>query len=268
MTLLSAALLGILQGLTEFLPVSSSAHLILARAFFGWERERYGLPFDVACHIGTLLALTVYFRRDAIAMLRAVPRMMRPARSAPARQLWLLVASTVPVAIVGLFSTVERLRTAEVAATALALGAVALLVAERMTAGTRQDESLTLFDALAVGSAQAAALIPGVSRSGATIAMGMFLGLRREAAARFGLLIGIPAVLAAGGREALPAMREMVDPEVAAIFAVGMVVSALVGYLTVKYFIRYLTRHSLDVFAYYRLALAAATGLWILSGSR
>lgn len=266
MTLLPAALLGVVQGLTEFLPVSSSAHLILARAFFEWDANRFGLPFFVACHLGTLIALLVYFRRDIALMVGAIPLMGRPSSAVSARLLWMLVIGTIPVALVGLLFNewIERvLQTPAVAAVALAVGAVVLLAVERAGPKSRTEDSLTMSDALAVGLAQAAALVPGVSRSGATIAVGILLGLRRDVAARFGFLLGIPAVMAAAGHEALPVLREMQAPGVAQLFVVGIVVSAVVGYVTVKYFIQYLAGHSLDIFAYYRLALAAATGLWL-----
>jgi undecaprenyl-diphosphatase len=266
-TLLPAALLGVVQGLTEFLPVSSSAHLILARAFFGFDSDRFGLPFFVACHLGTLLALLVYFRRDLAAMTVAIPQMTRPSASVPARLLWLLLVGTIPVAVVGLLFNdwiANVLQTPGVAAVALCLGAILLLAVERAGPRTRTEESLTITDALGVGFAQAAALIPGVSRSGATIAMGIFLGLRRDVAARFGFLLGIPAVTAAAAHESVPMWRQMGAPGAAELFAVGVLVSAVVGYFTVKYFIQYLAGHSLDVFAYYRLALAAAAGLWLL----
>lgn len=271
MTLLPAALLGVVQGLTEFLPISSSAHLILARAFFGWDTDRFGLPFDVACHIGTLIALLIYFRREIVQMLQAVPSVRRPGASVPARLVLLLVVGTLPVVAVGLAFNdwIENIVrdpavAPAVAAAALAVGAIVLLGVDRAGARERAEDSLTVMDALAIGAAQAAALVPGVSRSGATIAMGMFLGLRRDAAARFGFLLGIPAVIAASAHEALPVARDIQAPGMVQVFAVGMLVSGVVGYITVKYFIRYLAGHSLDVFAYYRLALAAATGLWLL----
>jgi undecaprenyl-diphosphatase len=270
-TLLPAALLGVVQGLTEFLPISSSAHLILARAFFGWDTDRFGLPFDVACHVGTLIALLIYFRREIVQMLQAVPSLRRPGASGPARLALLLVVGTLPIVAVGLAFNdwIEHIVrdpavAPAVAAAALAVGAIVLLGVDRAGARERAEDSLTVMDALAVGAAQAAALVPGVSRSGATIAMGIFLGLRRDAAARFGFLLGIPAVIAAAGHEALPVARDIQAPGMVQVFAVGMLVSGVVGYITVKYFIRYLAGHSLDVFAYYRLALAAATGFWLL----
>jgi undecaprenyl-diphosphatase len=269
-TVIPAALLGILQGITEFLPVSSSAHLILARAMFGWDPDRFGLPFDVACHAGTLLALVAYFRRDVVEMIRAVPRAaITPVGRAagPVRQIWLLAAGTLPVAVIGLLAAgaIERTsRTPGVAAAALAAGALALLLAERLGTQRRPEESLTVSEALALGLAQAAALVPGVSRSGAVMTLALFLGLRRDGAARFTFLLGMPAVLAAAAREGAVVAGQGMSPDAAWLFLVGIVCSGGVGYLTVKYFLRYVTNHSLDVFAGYRLALAAGVGWWAI----
>jgi undecaprenyl-diphosphatase len=262
-TLLFAALLGIVQGLTEFLPVSSSAHLILARAFFGWDAESFGLAFDVACHVGTLLAVLAYFRDDILEMLRAVPGLF--GGTPAARRIWLLVIGTVPAVAVGLLfdDLIEtRLRTPLVAAVTLTIGALGLLLVERLSPRTRDEHGVTPGEALALGVAQASALVPGISRSGATITVGMLLGLRREAAARFSFLLGVPAILGAAVKEGAHVARVGLAPGEATLFLVGMVTSAGVGYLTVKYFLRYLAAHRLDVFAYYRLALAAAVLVW------
>jgi undecaprenyl-diphosphatase len=264
---LFAALLGVVQGLSEFLPISSSAHLILARAFFGWDGEAFGLAFDVACHLGTLAAVVLYFRDDLIAMARAVPRLWDG--SPEARRLWLIAIGTVPALVVGLLfaELIEhRLRTPAVTGWTLAIGAAGLLWVERLSPRRRDEHGVRPLEALAIGAAQASALVPGVSRSGATITVGMLLGLRRDAAARFSFLLGVPAILAAAGKEGLALARTGLGPGEAGLFAVGMASSAVVGYLTIKYFLRYLTAHRLDVFAYYRLALAAAVLAWSLSG--
>lgn len=261
-----AALLGVVQGLSEFLPISSSAHLILARAFFGWDGEGFGLAFDVACHVGTLAAVVFYFRDDLIAMVRAVPRLFSGAPDA--RRIWLIVVGTVPAVLVGvLFADVieHRLRTPAVTAWTLALGALALLWVERLPPRRRDEHGVRPLEALAIGVAQASALVPGVSRSGATITVGMLLGLRRDAAARFSFLLGVPAILAAAGKEGLGLADTGLSAADAQLFAVGMASSAVVGYLTIKYFLRYLAAHRLDVFAYYRLALAAAVVAWSLA---
>ena len=264
-SLLLAGLLGLIQGLTEFLPVSSSGHLILARAALGWEGERFGLAFDVACHLGTLLAVVVYFRRELAAMVVALPRVLNRASSAPARQIWLLAAGTAPVVVaaVAFSSAVEStLRTPAVAVAMLALVALLFFVVERVGTKARTEDSITVKEAALLGCAQALALVPGVSRSGSTIAAGMFLGLRRADAARFCFLLGIPAILAAAGKEGMDLVRRGLEPGELQLFAMGVATSAVVGYFTVKYFIRFLGVHSLRAFAWYRLALAAAFVAW------
>ena len=266
---LQAALLGVVQGLAEFLPISSSAHLILARLFFGFDGDRFGLPFDVACHLGTLLAILVYFRHDLLRMLAAVPALFSAERDRnPAARLdWLVIVGTIPVVFVGvaLRNAEDALRSPVVAAATLAIGGVLLLVAERMARRTREAEALGAGEAFALGIAQSAALVPGVSRSGATITLALMLGLRRAAAARFSFLLGVPAISAAAAHEGLKLLKEPMSHETMAVFAVGIGVSALVGYVTIKYFLRYLAAHSLDVFAWYRLALAAVTVAWIVA---
>jgi undecaprenyl-diphosphatase len=275
-TTVQAAFLGIVQGLTEFLPVSSSAHLILARAFFGFDGDKFGLSFDVACHVGTLAAVVVYFRRELAQMVAALPWLFRPAppqtshvagdRAGHAREIWLLAVGTLPAVIAGLlFKHVieDRLRTPGVAALMLALGAVLLLVAERRGTQSRSDRALKVGEAALIGVAQAVALVPGVSRSGATIAVALLLGIRRADAARFVFLLAIPAILGAAASEAPKLLRAGLG-DAASLFAIGVVTSAIVGYLAVKYFIRFLAGHALDVFAWYRLALAAVAGVWLL----
>lgn len=266
MTALHAALLGVIQGLTEFLPISSSAHLILARAVFGWDIGRFGLAFDVACHLGTLIATVAYFFNDVVAMTIAMPRMFDRASGDHGHRLQMIVVGTVPVILIGLVLSepIDRIfRTPPVTMVTLALGGLALLVVERLTAASRGMESLTWREAVAIGVAQAAALVPGVSRSGATITVGLWLGLRRHEAARFGFLLGIPAILAAAGKTGMELDADGFSGQTAVLFAVGLVTSAVVGYLVITYFLRYLARHSLDVFAYYRLVLALAVLGWL-----
>jgi undecaprenyl-diphosphatase len=268
MGIVYAALLGVIQGLTEFLPVSSSAHLILARAFFGWNSDQFGLAFDVACHLGTLVAVVVYFASDISAMLRALPRLVtrrQPMADPMARLTVLLVVGTLPAVGVGLLfgNAIENgLRTPVVAAAMLAAVAVVFFVVERTGAKRRGVEDLGLVDALLVGCAQAAALVPGVSRSGSTIAAGMALGVRRDEAARFCFLLGIPAILGAAAKEGVHVLRHGLPPGEGPLFAVGVVTSGLVGYVAVRFFIRYLASHSLNGFAVYRLALAASVVVW------
>jgi undecaprenyl-diphosphatase len=264
--LLAAALLGVVQGLTEFLPVSSSAHLILARLFFGWDAAAFGVAFDVACHLGTVVAILIFFRADFAAMRRALPQAFsrRPGRDG--RRLQLLAIGTVPIVIVGLTLAhwlEATTRTPVIAATALMVGAGVFFVVERMGSQRTGEDGLSPSGAFAIGIAQCLALVPGVSRSGATIAMGMALGLARPAAARFTFLLSVPAILAAAAKEGLELRHAALGSRDLAMFGVGMLSSAVVGYLTVRFFIAYLSGHRLDVFAWYRVGLALVTFAWL-----
>ena len=269
-----AILLGTVQGLTEFLPVSSSAHLILARALLGLDAERLGMAFDVACHVGTLLAVVVFFRTDLTAMAMALPGLFRrplwPADQ-PGRQMRLIALGTLPVVAAGLLvagGLEDRLRTPLVAAASLLVVAVLFLVVERVGSRTRDERGLTAGEAVLIGAAQALALVPGVSRSGATITAGMFMGLRREAAARFSFLLGVPAILAAAVHEGWHLLQAGLTADQTGLFLVGMTVSGVVGYAAVKYFLKYVAGHTLAVFAWYRIALAAVTVAWLFNTGR
>lgn len=267
MAVIHAAVLGLVQGVTEFLPVSSSAHLILVRAFFGWDSEQLGLSFDIACHLGTLGAILIYFRHELLQILAATPRMFRLQATGHARYAQLIVVGTLPIVVAGALYTPaveEALRTARVTIVTLAAGAVAFLWADRVGALTRTDDSLTFGEVFLLGCGQAAALVPGVSRSGAVIVIGIFMGLGRASSARFAFLIGVPAILAAGAKGALELGPKGLAGDALGIFVAGMLVSAVVGYITVKYFIRYLSRHSLRAFAWYRLVLASLVAIWVL----
>jgi undecaprenyl-diphosphatase len=267
--LAAAALLGVLQGLTEFLPVSSSAHLVLARAFFGWNVDEgaFGLAFDVALHLGTLIAIVIYFRRDIAAMLAAAPEALSANRG-HAKTARLIAIGTIPAVIVGLLFAKwleEHMRTPPVIVATLAIGGIWLLAAERFGARTRDEDALTGGGALLLGAAQASALIPGMSRSGSTISMAMLLGLTRESAARFSYLLGVPIIAAAAAKAGLHIFKAGITAQDGQRFALGMITSAAVGFLTIKFFLKYLAGHSLSVFAYYRLALAAVTVAWLVT---
>jgi len=258
MSILIAALLGAIQGITEFLPVSSSAHLLLGRAALGWGEEPFGLVFDVATHLGTLVATIIYFRDDLLAMARALPRIFTDAPEA--RLMRLVAIGTIPVVIVGLLFSdwIEaHARVPMVTVVTLSVGALGLLLVERLGPRTRTVDDLTPGDAVVFGVAQAAALIPGLSRSGSTITVGMLRGVRRDAAARFTFLMGIPAVVAAFAKAGLEMRHVPLTSDLVTVLVVGVVTSGVVGYLSIRFLIQYLSRHKLDVFAYYRLALAA-----------
>lgn len=266
MDLISAALLGVVQGLTEFLPVSSSGHLILARAFFGWDPGRFGIAFDAACHVGTLLAVVAFFRADVARLIVAAPGALTGRDGEDERLGRLIIAGTIPIVIVGgLFGDVieARVRTPLIVAINLVVGAIGLLWVERIGRQDREARSLGYGEALAIGIAQAAALAPGLSRSGSTLTVSMFLGLRRDSAARFVFLMSLPAVFAVAVKEVIDLSAIGFAGVPLTLMAVGLVVSGLVGYVTVKYFLRYLASHSLAVFAYYRFALAAVTFVWL-----
>jgi undecaprenyl-diphosphatase len=264
--LIAAALLGVVQGLTEFLPVSSSGHLILARAFFGWDSDRFGLPFDVACHVGTLLAVVAFFRADVARLVVAAPGALSGRDGDWERLGRLIIAGTIPIVIVGvLFADVieSRLRSPLVVAVMLTIGGIGLMVGERWGRKTREARELGYAEAFLIGVAQASALAPGMSRSGATLTVSLLLHLRRDSAARFVFLMSLPAIVAAAAKEALDLSAVGMAGVPVTILAVGLVTSALVGYLTVKFFVRYLAAHSLEAFAYYRFALAAVTFAWL-----
>ncbi len=268
MTLLEAALLGVIQGLTEFLPISSSAHLILAREIFGWGNEEIFLEFDVACHVGTLLAVLFYFRSDILAMSRATSVLVNGKSSKAAFLLRNIVIGTIPVALVGFLwaDLVEvSFRSITVVGVTLALGAFLIIFAEFKGTKRYDETALSLWEVLLLGIAQATALVPGVSRSGVVIAVAMLCGLRRDKAARFAFLLGIPAILAAAVRSgAIVMVQEEVFSAVLPMMLVGGIVSALVGYVTVKYFIFYLETYSLNIFAGYRVLLSVGVLLWVL----
>ncbi len=267
---LQAVLLGVVQGLTEFLPVSSSAHLILARLFFGWGgEEQFGLAFDVACHVGTLVAVLAFYRADVVRLLGAAPRALTGGADASAREGRLILAGTMPLVVAGALGAAkieDSARTPAVAIVMLVTVSVVMLIAERVGRKRRDDRSLTLGEAVLIGVAQVCALVPGVSRSGATISAALFLGLRRDAGARFAFLLSIPAILAAAGYESLHLVQHGgLRPGDGTLFAIGVATSAIVGYVTIKFFLQYLARHSLDLFAWYRMALAGAAAAWLVA---
>ena len=218
--------------------------------------------------MGTLTAILVYFQRDLRDLLNGLPHLFTPGSDPAARRLWFIALATIPAVLVGalLGDVIDAARTPAIIVVTLGVGGVLMAVAERAGVQQRQADSLGLIETVAVGVAQACALIPGVSRSGATITMGLFLGLTRESAARFSFVLGIPAMLGAATLEgAKLAMADVpMDAMTTQVFVVGVVVSGVVGYLTVRFFLRYLVHHTLNAFVAYRLALAGVTLAWLV----
>lgn len=254
MNIFEALILGIVQGLTEFIPVSSSGHLVLLHDWLGLEQT--GLAFDVALHFGTLLALLLFFRKDIVRLTKGV------FVGGPERKLAvILVAATIPAVIAGFFLNdlaETAFRSSRLVAMNLIIIAILMLLAERYY---KKHQTKTQLDdvspkqGLAIGAAQALALVPGTSRSGITITTGLFAGLDRVAATRFSFLLGIPAMIGAilkifvldGG------LSQVADQP--AIFAVGIVAAFASGLFAIAFMLKYLGKHTLDVFAYYRIAL-------------
>jgi undecaprenyl-diphosphatase len=258
----AAAILGLVQGLTEFLPVSSTAHLILVSNALGLDPARFGLSFDVALHLGTALAVLLYFARTWIGL--AVD-LVRGRWHMPL----LVVVGTVPAAVAGVLleSTVERtLRSAWWIVFGLVAGSLIFVAAERVAAQRRRMGDLTLGDAIFMGLAQAIALLPGISRSGITISAGLTRQLAREDATRFSFLLATPVILGAGVKTLLDARKAealFAQPD---IVIIGFVVSFLSGLAAVAFLIRFVRGHSLNWFVTYRLALAAVVVAAILLG--
>jgi undecaprenyl-diphosphatase len=274
MTPLQALILGIVQGVTEFLPISSSGHLLLAPHVFGWPEQP--LAFDVALHIGTLLAIVIYFHREWMTLLAASVRDLRchglrVGRWGPSARLTLLIGlGTVPAVVVGLLvSAVEdRLRAPAVVVVTLVLGSAYMAAAEwwsaRQGVGVWVETAMTPGRALLIGVAQAAALVPGVSRSGSTIATGMFAGLGRAAAARFSFLLATPVTLAAAVKE-LPSLRDAGAQGISGLeIGIGIAASFVVGVAAIAFLLRYLAARPLYVFVWYRLALAVVVLLIVV----
>jgi undecaprenyl-diphosphatase len=270
---LQAILLGVVQGLTEFLPVSSSGHLLLGQYFLGLDQDRFGLPFDVALHLGTLVAVVIYFWRDLLRMAGAFVRSLSPGGRDLAdpdqRLAYLILASTIPAALIGFFLEgffEEAVRSPWVVVFNLVLVGVLFIVGEAVGSKTRRADKLRFVEAVGIGLAQAAALVPGVSRSGATITLGLFLGLRREEAARFSFLMSVPIIAGAGSLQLAEVAAEGMDRSQAAMFVAGFVSSAVVGYLAIRFFLRFVVHHSLRAFSYYRFGLAAVVAVLLLLG--
>jgi undecaprenyl-diphosphatase len=259
MTFLEAIILGLVQGVTEFLPISSTAHLILVPWLLHWKDP--GLTFDVVLHAGTLLAIVTFFWNDWMQMLRGLKRLLsgRDALQSPQeRMLWLVAVGTIPAALIGVLAerAVESwLRSPFIISGTLVGLALILAWAEKVSRQDRPLLTANLTDSLVVGCAQALAVVPGISRSGVTITASLFRGLTREAAARFSFLLSAPIIAGAGLKKALELRHAGIDASQSTAMLLGFLVSFAAGYLTIRFLLRYLQTHSLKVFIIYRVAL-------------
>ena len=257
MDLLQAAILAFVQGLSEFLPISSSGHLILVPHFLGWRDQ--GLAYDVAVHVGTLIAVAAYFRGPLAVMIREGLgwRPSQPA-SPDARLAWCIVLATVPVGLVGLtFAGLieEHLRNPLFVAGTLSFFGVLMWVADRLGRQARDEYTVGWREAVIIGCAQALSLMPGTSRSGITITAGLALGMTRSAAARFSFLLAVPGIAMAGVYELaqLLSSGEAVDWPA---LSLGVVVSAVTGYASIHVLLKFIERVGLLPFTLYRLLIA------------
>jgi undecaprenyl-diphosphatase len=275
-TLIQAIILGIIQGATEFIPISSSAHLIIVPWLFNWtDPALTSLSFDVALHLGTLLAVVIFFFADLVVLVKAgwLSIKERKVGDDPQRRLaWFIVIGTIPGGIIGFLaeSKIEALfHTPGQPINPMAMIVMALIIAwlggflllaDRLARHTIDLPGLTLKKVLYIGFAQALAIFPGVSRSGSTITTGLALGLKREASAKFSFLLSAPIIAGAGLKSLYEIYSGLKSGAIARadliLFPIGLVVAAIVGYLCIRFLLNYLQKHTMNVFVYYRWALA------------
>ena len=262
MDLFQSIFLGILQGLTEFLPISSSGHLLIVPALLGWEDP--GAAFTAVIQLGTEAAVLIYFRKDLWNIARTwLASLRRPElrEDINARMGWYLIVATIPISILGL-AFQDQIETAArnlwIVGSMLIVFGLILGLADRIGTREREVKDLSFRDGVLIGLAQSLALIPGVSRSGATISAGLFLGLDRRSAARFAFLLAIPAVVLSGFYQLYKLLsgKETFDEPMVNI-AVATVVAFVVGYAVIAWLLRYLTTHSMAIFVWYRVIVGA-----------
>ena len=269
MSFIEVLILGFIQGIAEFLPISSSAHLIIFRDIFGigaGMSANMDLTFDIALHFGTLLAIGVFFFWDFIKMIQK--GFTKGVKDEDGKILWYLVAATIPAAIVGVLfeEPIEKVIRSNYVVIALALAIMGIIIylADKYSKQTKNIKQMTLKDAIIIGCSQVFALIPGFSRSGTTIAAGRVLGLERESAAKFSFFLSAPVVL---GAVTLQLIKDSAWSVIAAnisTFILGIVVSFVVGILCIKYLLKYLQKHNFKIFMIYRVVLAMIVLLYVI----
>lgn len=261
MTLIQAVIMGVVQGLGEFLPISSSAHLILAPWVLNFKDP--GLSFDVALHLGTLVAVLAFFWKDWLVLIFEG---FRGVRTREGKMFWYLVVATVPGAVFGFLfeKDIETIfRNPMLVGILLIVMGIVLYLADKLSYAGRDLYQITLKDSILIGLSQAFALLPGVSRSGVTMTAGRFLGLDRETTARFSFLLSTPIIFGAG----ILKLKDMTSADFTLPFIIGVLVSAVVGFAAIKFLLRYLVRNSFSIFVVYRFLLGAAViGLALYRG--
>lgn len=269
MDLLSSVILGIIQGIAEFLPISSSAHLIIFRDVFGIGAGMNGdfaLCFDIALHLGTLLAIVIFFFSDFWNM--AIKGLTKGVKDNQGKILWYLVIATIPAAIFGVLfeEPIENfIRTNYVLiALALAVMGVIIFLADKYMQQDKSVNDITIIDAILIGFSQVFALIPGFSRSGTTIAMARFRGITREDAAKFSFYLSTPVVLGAVVLQLFESNTISIIASNLGVFLVGVITSFVVGIICIKFLLKYLKKHDFKVFMWYRIILAVIVVTWLL----
>jgi undecaprenyl-diphosphatase len=277
LTILQAIILGIVQGLTEFLPISSSGHLILVPWLFNWHfllnNPDLNKTFDVALHLGTFVAVLVYFWREVVRLVAAWVRSIarRSLADPEARLAWLLVVSTIPAAFLGVVfeSFIEdRLGKPWIIAIMMIVFALVMYAIDHVAKLDRDLEALTWTDSILIGIAQAFALCPGVSRSGVTMMTGLALRLDRESAARYSFLLSIPVIGGAAAYKALHVAKDGLPAGTAMPFVVGIASAAISGMIAIWFVLRYLKTHNFNLFVVYRIVVGVAVLILIVAGVR
>ncbi|MBT4723003.1 undecaprenyl-diphosphatase UppP [Candidatus Falkowbacteria bacterium] len=269
MLFIYSIVLGIVQGITEFLPVSSSGHLVLLHNILNFDFEQ-NLAFDTALHLGTGFALVLFFWNDIKKYVITFFKFISGSKSVVKSEIdfvFKLIVATIPAVVLGLlFETIieTKLRSEWVVVSTLIIVAVIFLLVEKYSKPKKGMEELTFFKAILIGVAQAFALIPGVSRSGITIVAGMSSKLKRSEAARFAFLLGIPVILGAGFYQIFKLDFSTLESTMIRIFVIGFLASFISGLLVIKFLMKYLTTHKLNVFAWYRIGLAIILILYFL----
>lgn len=265
MTLLQAVVLGLVQGLGEFLPISSTAHLVIAPWLLGWTDP--GLSFNIALHLGTLVAVVIYFWRDWVRLIRAffMAVFERKIGDDPERRLvFFLIIALIPGAVIGFLLEEQAetvFRSPLLIAAAMIVMGIVLYVIDLLSAKNKGIEKISLVDSLVIGTLQALAIIPGVSRSGITISAGLFRKLNRQTAARFSFLLSTPIILGAG----ILQLRHILEGGLDLNFLVAIATAAVSGFFSIKYLLIYVQKRSYRIFVYYRFLFGVAViALWLL----